>query len=222
MLAAYAKLGVASNTTPTITVLPNPILYVSIFSYFSEHELIRIFRSFEGYDSSRFFPNHVLVRFNGVDNAKTALEDLNATTNLFANYSTKGAKSNGKAAITITNGKSSASVAQYSSTSTDTSSQSSLAESYPNSLVTTTPTLASTNPTTTPKHTIHVTNIRQTLLELKLFFSALAGFKKIAFYQDYCFIIFSDVKTATAAIEETIFKTKMKANFARADFTPHP
>ena len=50
MLAAYAKHGVASNTSPSIAVPPNPILYVSLFPYFGESELTVIFRQYEGFD----------------------------------------------------------------------------------------------------------------------------------------------------------------------------
>ncbi|KAJ3129493.1 hypothetical protein HK098_001260 [Nowakowskiella sp. JEL0407] len=224
MLAAYAKHGVASNTTPSIAVSPNPILYISIFPYFSEPELLKIFKSYDGFDSSRFFPTHTLVRFNTIENAKRALEDLNATTNLFANYSTKGAKypsgnhQSGK--VNNTNHRPSSvngsSVDEFgssvsSSTTTTTTNHNTTVQHQPTS-----------NSTNQPKHTIHVTNIKMSLLSLKKFFMSLTGFKKVAFYQDYCFIIFADVKTATQAIEEILFRTKMKANFAKAEFTPHP
>ncbi|TPX51078.1 hypothetical protein SeMB42_g01415 [Synchytrium endobioticum] len=95
MIASYAKFGVSCNTTPSIAVAPNPILYISIFPYFTEPELTRIFKGYEGFDSARFFTGHCLVRFNNVPVATRALEDLNSTTNLFANYSTKGAKGGG-------------------------------------------------------------------------------------------------------------------------------
>ncbi|KAJ3053079.1 hypothetical protein HK097_005113 [Rhizophlyctis rosea] len=200
MLAAYAKHGVASTMTPTIAVQPNPILYVSLFSYMTEAELTKIFRSYEGFDS------HALVRFKDVEYAKLALEDLNATTNLFANYSTKGAKNNNTRPPKRTGSQSGIAADDVESTSeqtkrTETSSISS---------------------TTQPKRTIHVTNIDKDKANLIRTFSQYEGFRRIAFYADYCFVCFDDMRTASKSIEEVLFKTKMKANFAKADFVPHP
>ncbi|KAI8811750.1 hypothetical protein BJ742DRAFT_100640 [Cladochytrium replicatum] len=218
MLAAYAKHGVASNTTPTIAVQPNPILYVSVFPYFTESELVKIFKSYEGFDSTRFFPTHALVRFNSVENARVALEDLNFTTNLFANYSTKGAK----------NGFSRPSSAALSSMgrSEETSDRQGAVASNPGASGALGGSGSGGNSNgvnlSVPKHTIHVTNIKLSKLGLKNLFSTMVGFRKVAFYQDYCFVIFDDVKAAAQAIEDILFKTKMKANFAKAEFTPHP
>ena len=106
MVASYAKFGVSCSTTPSIAVAPNPILYISVFPYFTEPELTRIFRGYEGFDSVRFFSGHCLVRFSAIELARKALEDLNSSTNLFANYSTKGAKGGGRFS-TMSNGSSS-------------------------------------------------------------------------------------------------------------------
>ncbi|KAI8811297.1 hypothetical protein BJ742DRAFT_135974 [Cladochytrium replicatum] len=217
MLAAYAKHGVASNTTPTIAVQPNPILYVSVFPYFTEAELVKIFKSYEGFDSTRFFPTHALVRFNSVENARIALEDLNSTTNLFANYSTKGAKngfSRGPSSGALSAmGRSEEVPDRQGAGMSNTVASAALGGSGAN--------INGVN-SSVPRHTIHVTNIKLSKLGLKDFFSTMTGFRKIAFYQDYCFVIFDDVKAAAQAIEDILFKTKMKANFAKAEFTPHP
>ncbi|KAJ3042394.1 hypothetical protein HDV00_007350 [Rhizophlyctis rosea] len=205
MLAAYAKHGVASTMTPTIAVQPNPILYVSLFSYMTEAELTKIFRSYEGFDSCRFFPSHALVRFKDVEYAKLALEDLNATTNLFANYSTKGAKNNTRPP------KRSNSQSGAAAEEVEVPPEQGRRSENP-----------TTSSTTQPKRTIHVTNIDKDKASLIRTFSQYEGFRKIAFYADYCFVCFEDMRTASKAIEEVLFKTKMKANFAKADFIPHP
>ncbi|KAI8854807.1 hypothetical protein BC829DRAFT_439078 [Chytridium lagenaria] len=203
MLAAYAKHGVASNTTPSISVPPNPILYVSVFPYFTETELIKIFKSYEGFDSCRFFPNHALVRFTSVECSKKALEDLNGTTNLFANYSTKGAKSatelRGKnSRSSIDDGRVEGAVGPVIPTITDMSAGSA-----------------------SPKCTIHVTNLDREIPILLDFFKGLQGFRRVAFYVDYAFVIFEDPHYSSMAIEEILFGTKMKASFAKAEYSPH-
>ncbi|KND02663.1 uncharacterized protein SPPG_01748 [Spizellomyces punctatus DAOM BR117] len=208
MLAAYAKHGVASATTPTIAVQPNPILYVSLFSYFTEVELTKIFRSYDGFDSCRFFPSHALVRFKDVECAKRALEDLNSTTNLFANYSTKGAKQGSS--------RSSRRGTTSSSTSTTTGIDGDGAAEHARASD-----AGGVTGSTHPKRTIHVTNIDKDKAHILHLFSQYEGFRRVAFYADYCFVCFADTRTASKAIEEILFKTKMKANFAKADFIPH-
>ncbi|KAJ3093348.1 hypothetical protein HDU96_002357, partial [Phlyctochytrium bullatum] len=202
MLAAYAKHGVASNTTPSISVPPNPILYVSVFPYFTEPELIKIFRSYEGFDSCRFFPNHALVRFTNVEYSKRALEDLNGTTNLFANYSTKGAKS-----TTELRAKNSRGSIDHSSDAKYDSFSAQYSEGP--------------SGTSAPKCTIHVTNLDREVPVLLAFFKSLDGFKRVAFYIDYAFVIFEDPHYSSMAIEEILFGTKMKASFAKAEYSPH-
>ncbi|KAJ3020909.1 hypothetical protein HKX48_009512 [Thoreauomyces humboldtii] len=222
MLAAYAKHGVASTTTPTIAVQPNPILYVSLFSYFTETELTRIFRTYEGFDSCRFFPSHALVRFKDMECSKRALEDLNSTTNLFANYSTKGAKQSGgrsrRGTVSSTSG---APTINGSVSQTATSIpgrgdragvESSSRRDEPGAVT----------GSGHPKRTIHVTNIDNDKASILALFSKYEGFRRVAFYADYCFVCFADTRTASKAVEELLFKTKMKANFAKADFIPHP
>ncbi|KAJ3103782.1 hypothetical protein HDU97_009878 [Phlyctochytrium planicorne] len=195
MLAAYAKHGVASNTTPSISVPPNPILYVSVFPYFTEAELMKIFRGYEGFDSCRFFPNHALVRFSNVDYSKRALEDLNGTTNLFANYSTKGAK-------TVPGSSKSSQQQQHQQQQQQPSSP-------------------PPQDASSPKCTIHVTNLDRTIPLLLSFFKLIPGFKRAAFYVDYAFVIFYDAASAGSAIEDILFGTKMKASFAKAEYSPH-
>ncbi|KAJ8324229.1 hypothetical protein QVD99_008557 [Batrachochytrium dendrobatidis] len=72
-----------------------------------------------------------------------------------------------------------------------------------------------------PKCTIHVTQIDKDMAGLYKMFKAFTGFSMIAFYPDYCFVCFKDIQTASHAIEEVLFKTRMKASFARADYTLH-
>ncbi|TPX31502.1 hypothetical protein SmJEL517_g05199 [Synchytrium microbalum] len=254
MFAAYAKFGVSCNTTPSIAVAPNPILYISVFPYFTEAELTRIFRGYEGFDSVRFCPGHCLVRFGTVELATKALEDLNSTTNLFANYSTKGAKggfpsSGSNASIATSNSSSSSSSNSSNSTVTPLSKTimprppTGMALHPPNAWIpeatqqqsvnvavsATYSSAAEMDHATTATtngvglHTIHVTNINTiSKANLRRMFAGFEGFKKVAFYTDYCFVVFANTRTASTAIEELLFTTRMKANFAKSDFGPHP
>ncbi|ORX59872.1 hypothetical protein BCR36DRAFT_579321 [Piromyces finnis] len=294
MLASYAKFGATPINSPSISVQPNPILYIrcshmiSIFPHFTEQELLKIFKSYEGFDSARFFSSHCLVRYRDVECAKRVLEDLNATTNLFANYSTKGTKKvQASNTSTLLNGRHSVSGSPNinpSSTATSnntftminnaaTSGMYTLTSNYNSdsdggqSSTTQSPTNfddeipekpnidfqpnkfferrgsyssnASNNSsyyansnhngrsnsmshnTSQPKRTLHVTNFNKTKNQLRSIFASFPGFKKVAFYQDYCFVIFTDAEAASNASEELLFKTKLKVSYAKADYVPY-
>ncbi|KAJ3344578.1 hypothetical protein HDU83_005074 [Entophlyctis luteolus] len=241
MNAAYAKHGVASNSTPTIQVPPNPILYVSIFPCFGEGELLEIFSAYEGFDSCRFFPMHALVRFVNLDTAKRALEDLNLTTNLFANYSTKSTKSIGdqkRLAARVNQDPVGLELAQSPVvTSKMQQNQHIPQQSIPQlqSPQQSSPTGSAISPgnqstissgqqannASSPKCTIHVTNLDKDIPNLLSFFKTLPGFSRVAFYIDYAFVIFTHQDHAFNAIETILFGSRMKANFARSDYTPH-
>ncbi|KAL6607242.1 hypothetical protein U3516DRAFT_906255 [Neocallimastix sp. 'constans'] len=294
MLASYAKFGATPINTPSISVQPNPILYIrcshmnTIFPHFTEQELLKIFQSYEGFDSARFFSSHCLVRYRDVECAKRVLEDLNATTNLFANYSTKGTKkvqasntnsllsgrhsANGSPSITasttassnntltminnaaasgmytLTNSYNSDSDAQSTGQSTNSngpydeipekpnidfqtnkfferrgsySSNASNNSSYYAASNHTGRSNSMSYNTSQPKRTLHVTNFNKTKNQLRSIFASFPGFKKVAFYQDYCFVIFSDAEAASNASEELLFKTKLKVSYAKADYVPY-
>ncbi|TPX76052.1 hypothetical protein CcCBS67573_g02668 [Chytriomyces confervae] len=212
MNAAYAKHGVASNSTPTIQVAPNPILYVSIFPCFGEAELMEIFSAYDGFDSCRFFPMHALVRFVNLETAKRALEDLNMTTNLFANYSTKSTKTVGDVKARIPGRLTQEPI------SLESPVQSTLKLQQQQQLQSL---LLPASQATPSKCTIHVTNLDKDIPTLLQFFKSLPGFARVAFYIDYAFVIFKDSDSASAAIETILFGSRMKANFARSDYTPH-
>ncbi|KAI9350327.1 hypothetical protein BDR26DRAFT_798586, partial [Obelidium mucronatum] len=228
MNAAYAKHGVASNSTPTIQVAPNPILYVSIFPCFGEGELLEIFSAYEGFDSCRFFPMHALVRFSNLDTAKRALEDLNMTTNLFANYSTKSTKNTSDQKPRVPSRLNQDAISmELAQSGLQSMINSKLQVNQPQgqqqqqlqqqqSLLS--PAIASN---TAPKCTIHVTNLDKDIPTLLDFFKSLPGFSRVAFYIDYAFVIFRDNDSASMAIETILFGSRMKANFARSDYTPH-
>lgn len=74
---------------------------------------------------------------------------------------------------------------------------------------------------TSPKRTIHVANIIRDKTAIKQLMESLPGFQRIAFYLDYCFVVFDTVTNAAQAIEGIVSQSKMKASFAKADFTPH-
>ncbi|RKO86448.1 hypothetical protein BDK51DRAFT_31733, partial [Blyttiomyces helicus] len=169
----------------------------------------------------RFFPNHALVRFRDVDCANRALEDL-ATTNLFANYSTKGSKSasgsgggGGRSGGRRSGSASSASSAMASAAGPATSGGAEHGADAGSEGV-------GVSPSNQPKKTIHVTNLDSDKANLLETFTRYEGFRRVAFYADYAFVIFQDIRTASKAIEEILFKTKMKANFAKAEFIPYP
>lgn len=317
MLASYAKFGAAPVTAPSISVQPNPILYIrcshmtSIFPHFTEQELLKIFKSYEGFDSARFFNSHCLVRYRDIECAKRVLENLNSTTNLFANYSTKGTKKtvsvakspgqnqsgvllNGRSnSFSVNNSVNPTNLAGmmnagnfYNSGTSSASSNAStsnygsdsemgnmsvgeepLTNNNPNSS-TVSPSITypekppaidfqpnklfgdhrerrgsySSNTSTSsyhnshhggstisnmshntsqPKRTLHVTNFNRSKHQLKCLFASFPGFKKVAFYQDYCFVIFTDAETASNASEELLFKTKLKVSYAKADYVPY-
>ncbi|KAJ3296385.1 hypothetical protein HDU79_006864 [Rhizoclosmatium sp. JEL0117] len=230
MNAAYAKHGVASNSTPTLQVAPNPILFVSIFPCFGEAELLEIFSAYEGFDSCRFFPMHALVRFTNLETAKRALEDLNLTTNLFANYSTKSTKNVNDQKPRIPSRLTQDPIAL------DLSQGNMMMPKIPGqppqmqqlhlqqqqqqqSLLS--PSASSNTSASAPKCTIHVTNLDKDIPTLLQFFKTLPGFARVAFYIDYAFVIFKDSDSASMAIETILFGSRMKANFARSDYTPH-
>ena len=293
MLASYAKFGATPINSPSISVQPNPILYIrcshmiSIFPHFTEQELLKIFKSYEGFDSARFFSSHCLVRYRDVECAKRVLEDLNATTNLFANYSTKGTKkvqaSNTNALLngrhsatgspsinpsstatannTLTMINNAATSGMYTLTSNynsdsdggqSTTGQSAnfddeISEkpnidfqpnkfferrgSYSSNASNNSSYYANSNHngrsnsmshnTSQPKRTLHVTNFNKTKNQLRSIFASFPGFKKVAFYQDYCFVIFTDAEAASNASEELLFKTKLKVSYAKADYVPY-
>jgi len=294
MLASYAKFGATPINSPSISVQPNPILYIrcshmiSIFPHFTEQELLKIFKSYEGFDSARFFSSHCLVRYRDVECAKRVLEDLNATTNLFANYSTKGTKkiqasnanstlngrhsaasspsitasgtTNNNPLTMINNAAASGMYSLSSSYNSDSDAQSSTQSvnsntlfdddmhdkpnidfqsnkfferrgSYSSNASNNSSYYANSNHTgrsnsmshntSQPKRTLHVTNFNKTKNQLRSIFASFPGFKKVAFYQDYCFVIFSDAEAASNASEELLFKTKLKVSYAKADYVPY-
>ena len=72
-----------------------------------------------------------------------------------------------------------------------------------------------------PKKTIHVTNLdRDRGIFLKMLIG-LPGFDRVAFYNDYSFVCFDDIRNASLAMEQIMAKTKMKASFAKVDFIHH-
>ena len=206
MVASYAKNGVMANPAPSILVKPNSILYVSLTQHISPTDLAAIFRSHRGFDSCRFFPSHALVRFSNVADASEALRRLNASTNLSINFSTRG----GSSANGLEDKENSKVPTNFPLSSLIEVS----AESKP--LLP-----SSSSQYFAAKKTIHVTSIDVSKAELLATFKAFPGFIRIAFYPDYCFACFSDNVSASHAIEEILFKTNMKANFAKTDFTPH-
>jgi len=72
-----------------------------------------------------------------------------------------------------------------------------------------------------PRSTIHVTGICVDKGDLKLLFDSYEGFVKIAFYRDWCFCVFKSTETASIAIERLLSETKMKASFAKDEYTPN-
>eukprot|EP00842_Homolaphlyctis_polyrhiza_P006643 jgi/Hompol1/6980/HPOL_004438-RA len=226
MLAAFAKNSISAHSPPTMVVQPNPILFVSLNpATLTEQELTGVLQTYRGFESCRFFPSHALVRFHSVEYARYALENLNETTNLFANYSTKGAKPPTSSVASSTSTAVSTQQASHgSNTSKATLGSTSRISAVSASAVTLTSPYP-INPQTQSsqaKRTIHVTHIDKSMADLYRIMQSLPGFQRIAFYPDYCFVIFSPPAShATQAIEEILFKTRMKASLAKADYTSH-
>ncbi|KAJ1565872.1 hypothetical protein HK096_008154 [Nowakowskiella sp. JEL0078] len=76
-----------------------------------------------------------------------------------------------------------------------------------------------------PKTTIQITNITMDRADLRAFIVNSSGFKKIAFYRDWCFVCFSDIDSASKSIENIHQTTKMRATFTKVEYsqkyTPH-
>lgn len=77
------------------------------------------------------------------------------------------------------------------------------------------------SPILKPKKTLHVTNFTMNKCALRNLLLSFSGFKTVAFYQDYCFVVFADIESATAAAEQLLAKTKLKVNFSKADYIPN-
>jgi len=77
------------------------------------------------------------------------------------------------------------------------------------------------SPILKPKKTLHVTNFTMNKCALRNLLLSFSGFKTVAFYQDYCFVVFADIESATNAAEQLLAKTKLKVNFSKADYIPN-
>ncbi|ORX54692.1 hypothetical protein BCR36DRAFT_321915 [Piromyces finnis] len=81
--------------------------------------------------------------------------------------------------------------------------------------------ILNSSPILKPKKTLHVTNFTMNKCALRNLLLSFSGFKTVAFYQDYCFVVFADIESATAAAEQLLAKTKLKVNFSKADYIPN-
>jgi len=81
--------------------------------------------------------------------------------------------------------------------------------------------ILNSSPILKPKKTLHVTNFTMNKCDLRNLLLSFSGFKTVAFYQDYCFVVFADIESATAAAEQLLAKTKLKVNFSKADYIPN-
>jgi len=81
--------------------------------------------------------------------------------------------------------------------------------------------ILNSSPILKPKKTLHVTNFTMNKCALRKLLLSFSGFKTVAFYQDYCFVVFADIESATAAAEQLLAKTKLKVNFSKADYIPN-
>ncbi|KAJ3124073.1 hypothetical protein HK098_001398 [Nowakowskiella sp. JEL0407] len=70
-----------------------------------------------------------------------------------------------------------------------------------------------------PKTTIQITNITMDRADLRGFILACVGFKKIAFYRDWCFACFVDIESASKAIDYIHQSTKMRATFTKVEYS---
>ena len=77
------------------------------------------------------------------------------------------------------------------------------------------------SPILKPKKTLHVTNFTMNKCALRNILLSFSGFKTVAFYQDYCFVVFADIESATKAAEHLLATTKLKVNFSKADYIPN-
>jgi len=86
MNASYAPNYTPFQTAPSANP-PNSTLRIRIFpSNITNNELTKILKSYNGFKDVTFYEDSCIVYFQNTDFAKYALEDLNVTTNLIANY----------------------------------------------------------------------------------------------------------------------------------------
>ncbi|ORX85225.1 hypothetical protein BCR32DRAFT_290781 [Anaeromyces robustus] len=81
--------------------------------------------------------------------------------------------------------------------------------------------ILNSSPILVPKKTLHVTNFTMNKCALRNLLLSFPGFKTVAFYQDYCFVVFADIESATSAAEQLLAKTKLKVNFSKNDYVPN-
>jgi len=92
MNASYAPNYTPFQTAPSANP-PNSTLRIRIFpSNITNNELTKILKSYNGFKDVTFYEDSCIVYFQNTDFAKFALEDLNVTTNLIANYVRSDAK----------------------------------------------------------------------------------------------------------------------------------
>ncbi|KAI9206817.1 uncharacterized protein BJ171DRAFT_307279 [Polychytrium aggregatum] len=65
-------------------------LYIRIQQWMPHKRFSELLRVYPGFEDARHFKDHIITRFATPDDATKALEDLEATTDLFVDYSSKG------------------------------------------------------------------------------------------------------------------------------------
>ncbi|KAI8805690.1 hypothetical protein BJ742DRAFT_819675 [Cladochytrium replicatum] len=186
----------------------------------TEGQMRRLMQSYEGLVDLRYSLKssgdaYCLVRFTHVADAKRALEDLLATTNLNVNFSkmTESSNINGGPAIghtSVTTGRL-------------TRKNSTAYSAVPNDFAVESPKAMTSPQYGTPKRTLYVTSPPPNKAQLKQFVAGMGAsrtlFRNGAAGSEYCFIVFETVDMASKAIPKILERwPACSVEFARAEF----
>ncbi|KAI8807738.1 hypothetical protein BJ742DRAFT_895233 [Cladochytrium replicatum] len=181
---------------------PNSVLHVTIYPANAPHpDIAKILQQYEGFERVVFESGSCLSYFRDIDCAKRALEDLNTTTNLVTNYTRKEAPRNqfgGNSASGVM-GCAANQLRNMSQDPTDLYSGNRAEEQ--------------------PKTTIQITNLCMDRADLRSFVMNCAGFRKLAFYRDWCFACFADIESASKSIVTIHQSSTMRATFTKVEYT---
>ncbi|KAI8800064.1 hypothetical protein BJ742DRAFT_843027 [Cladochytrium replicatum] len=182
---------------------PNSVLHVTIYPANAPHpDIAKILQLYEGFERVVFESGSCLSYFRDIDCAKRALEDLNTTTNLVTNYTRKEAQRNQFGGGSSASGVMACGTHQLRNITQDPTEMYSGKRSEEQ-----------------PKTTIQITNLCMDRADLRSFVMSCAGFRKLAFYRDWCFACFADIESASMSINTIHQSSTMRATFTKVEYT---
>jgi len=161
-----------------------------------------------------FFREACKVYFVDIPTAQHALQHLNATTNLIATFFKGEGKSNSSDNLSSEN------ETNLFRDSRDMINENSMLVRRNSSHLAAGPRKAFEGLKSTPKGTLHVSNITKDRADLLILFQEYEGFVKVAYYPNWVFVCFDSPDSAGKAIERIHSTTRMQASFAQVEYTP--